>query len=156
MKARNMEELIRRKYDELNENDLEILLEEAQMDLTVSGTFAKEWMQILKAYETALKTENFSMDEGQQRADNLLEELNIENMELNDTEKALWFPTGTFPSNEADSTESCLWQGNPKDGCFAYTYSYSRNSLPVLQAPPGSTHDFEVPGLEGYPPLVSP
>lgn len=111
----------------LNENDLEILLEEAQMDLSVSGTFAKEWMQILKAYETALKTENFSVDEGQQRADNLLEELNIENMELNDTEKALWFPTGTFPSNKADSTDSCLWQGNPKDGCFAYTYTYSRN-----------------------------
>lgn len=111
----------------LNEEDMGILLEKAQQDLSVSGTFAQKWMEILETYETALNMEDFSAEEGRKQAEALLKELKIENMELNDTEKALWFPAGTFSDNEADSTESRLWQGNPGDGQCAYTYIFSRN-----------------------------
>lgn len=111
----------------LGEKDWNSLLESAEQELSSNGAFTQKRMEILGAYEVALKTEDFSVDQGQKQAEVLLEELNIQNMELHDTEKALWFPSGAFPDNEAEDTENRLWLGNPEDGQFAYTYIFSRN-----------------------------
>lgn len=111
----------------LGEKDWNSLLESAEQELSSNGAFTQKRMDILSAYEAALNTEDFSVDQGQKQAKALLEELNIQNMELHDTEKALWFPSGAFPDNEAEDTENRLWLGNPEDGQFAYTYIFSRN-----------------------------
>ena len=59
----------------LGEKDWNSLLESAEQELSFNGAFTQKRMEILGAYEVALKTEDFSVDQGQKQAEVLLEEL---------------------------------------------------------------------------------
>ena len=86
--------------------------------------YGEAFQKILDQFTSVMEQPPFTLEEGQKQAEQLLDELDIQNMSLSSTDKLLWYPKGIIADDELGHFEDQLWQLNPQEGKAGYEYIF--------------------------------
>lgn len=111
----------------LNEDTLQEWTERSQAYADgSSGAYYPQLLEQLNIYQSLLEQESISESEGQKQAQAILEDLGVEKIELSQTQKALWFPEGTFTKSNIQISDNQMLTADYEKAETGYEFIYTR------------------------------
>lgn len=99
---------------------------ESQIALNGKAGYYGEWQEILVCFEEKMNLDGISDEAGKMQAEKLLKDLQIMDMKLLSSERALWFPHGSIPRIGVGSSEDQLYQADLTQAEAGYQYHFCR------------------------------
>lgn len=91
--------------------------------------YVKRFQRRAEEFETVMKKETISAEDGEKQARQVMEELGLPAMGVSSYEKIVWFPKGAIPEMEsAGNSEDFLWQADLTRADVGYRYTFARET----------------------------
>ena len=90
--------------------------------------YTEKFHELADAYRECMDKITFTEEDGKEQAEQILEDLGIDDMGIVDSGRAVWFPKGACSEkNGLGLGSDALWQGDLDKGLPGYLYSFSRS-----------------------------
>lgn len=93
-----------------------------------SGAYYPKLLEQLSIYQDLFEMESLPEQEGQEQAQAILNDLEIEKMELSQTQKALWFPEDTYKKSNIQLANNQMLMADYEKAETGYEFVYTRGS----------------------------
>ncbi|MDO4339074.1 MAG: DUF6034 family protein [Eubacteriales bacterium] len=111
----------------LNEETIQRWITTANVNAEgIGNTYYLQRKERLEDYEKLVKQESFQTQEGLEKAEIVLKELGIRQMKLSHTQKALWFPDGTFSNYNIELLDSQILSSDLENAETGYEFTFTR------------------------------
>ncbi len=90
--------------------------------------YTEKFHELADAYRECMDKITFTEEDGKEQAEQILEDLGIDDMGIVDSDRTVWFPKGACSEkNGLGLGSDALWQGDLDKGLPGYLYSFSRS-----------------------------